>query len=44
MHVGYWWESQKKETTRKTGVGERIILKLILARVRWYGLDVSGSG
>jgi hypothetical protein len=18
MHIGYWWESQKKETTRKT--------------------------
>jgi hypothetical protein len=31
MHIGYWWESQKKETTRKTKTkgGGWIILSCI---------------
>jgi hypothetical protein len=31
MHIGYWWESQKKETTRKT--------KIDLREIGWDGMD-----
>jgi hypothetical protein len=34
MHVGFWWENQKKGD-----VGRRIILKWILDRMEWYVLD-----
>jgi hypothetical protein len=46
MHVGgYWWEERKKETTRAIeDVGGWIILKWVLDRTGWYGVDLSGSG
>jgi hypothetical protein len=45
MHIGYWWESQKKRHHEEDqDVGESIILKLFLDRMRRYGLDQSGSG
>jgi hypothetical protein len=44
MHIGYWWESQKeRDHWENQVVGGWIILKLILDRMGWYGLDSSGS-
>jgi hypothetical protein len=40
----FWWESQRKENTRRTYV-DICVKKLfvwILKRMRWYGLDYSG--
>jgi hypothetical protein len=40
MHIGYWWESQKKrDHLENQDVGGWIILKLILDRMGWYELD-----
>jgi hypothetical protein len=36
MHIGYWYESQME---KDHGVGVWIILKWILDRIGWYGLD-----
>jgi hypothetical protein len=45
MHIGYWWEIQKeRDYWENQGVGEWTILKWILDRMGWYGLDLSGSG
>jgi hypothetical protein len=34
-HIGYWWESQKEDQD----VGVLIVIKWILDRMGWYGLD-----
>jgi hypothetical protein len=42
MHIGFWWENEKKETTRKTK--QRWV---DLGEVGWVGMeltDSSGSG
>jgi hypothetical protein len=39
--MGYWWRSQKEGNLDAI---LRIILKLILGRMEWYGLGSSGSG
>jgi hypothetical protein len=40
MHIGYCWESQKeREHWKDQDVREWIILKWILGRMMWYGLD-----
>jgi hypothetical protein len=45
MHIGYWWESQKeRDQYEDQDVGGWTILKCILDRMGWYGLDRSGSG
>jgi hypothetical protein len=45
MNIGYWWESQKeRDHYEDQDVGGRILLKWILERKRWYGLEGSGSG
>jgi hypothetical protein len=44
-HVGYWWESQKEGDHKEDqDVGGWTMLKWILDRMGWYGLDRSGSG
>jgi hypothetical protein len=45
MHIGYWWEIQKgRDHWEDQDVGEWTILKWILNRMGWCGLDRSGSG
>jgi hypothetical protein len=40
MHIGFWWESHKgRDHWEELDVGGWIILKLILERMGWYGLD-----
>jgi hypothetical protein len=40
MHVRFWWEGQKERDHQEDmDVGGKIILKWILDRVGWYGLD-----
>jgi hypothetical protein len=40
MHIGYWWEIPKeRDHWEVQDVGGRTILKWILDRRRWYGLD-----
>jgi hypothetical protein len=40
MHIGYLWESQKERDHQEDEeVGGWIILKWVLDRMRWYGLD-----
>jgi hypothetical protein len=40
MHIGYWWENQKEgDQQEDQDVDGWIILKWILDRVEWYGLD-----
>jgi hypothetical protein len=40
MHVGYWWGSQKERDNQEDqNVGGWIILKWIIDRMGWYGLD-----
>jgi hypothetical protein len=44
MHVGYWWECQKgRDHCEDKDVDGWTILKLILDRMGWRGLDRSGS-
>jgi hypothetical protein len=45
MHIGYWWESQKKrDHWEDQDVGGWTILKCILDKMGWCGLDQTGSG
>jgi hypothetical protein len=45
QHIGYWWEIQKeRDHWEDQDVGGWTILKLILDRMGWWGLDRSGSG
>jgi hypothetical protein len=45
MYIGYWWERQKeRDHYDDEDVGGWIIIKWILDRMGWYGLDRSGSG
>jgi hypothetical protein len=38
--LGYWWESQKERDHQEDqDIGGWIILKWILDRMGWYGLD-----
>jgi hypothetical protein len=38
--MGHWWESQKeRDRGEDEDVGEWIILKWILDKMGWYGLD-----
>jgi hypothetical protein len=40
MHIGYWWESQKERGYEGyQDVDGWIILKWVLERMEWYGLD-----
>jgi hypothetical protein len=40
MYVGHWWESQKeRDHKEEQDLDEWIMLKWILDRMRWYGLD-----
>jgi hypothetical protein len=40
MHIGYWWEIQKgKVHWEDHDVGGWTILKWILDRMGWYGMD-----
>jgi hypothetical protein len=40
MHIRFWWVSQKeRDHYEDLDVGGRIILKWILDRMGWYGLD-----
>jgi hypothetical protein len=37
---GFWWESKKvKGTWEDQDVGRWIVLKRVLDRIGWYGLD-----
>jgi hypothetical protein len=38
MRIGFWWESQKKETIRKTEMWEDNI-KMDLREIGWGGMD-----
>jgi hypothetical protein len=45
LHIGYWWESQKeRDHWEDQDVGGWTILKWILDRMGWCGLDWYGSG
>jgi hypothetical protein len=45
MYIGYWWEIQgETDQWKDQDVGGWTILKWILDRMGWYGLDRSGSG
>jgi hypothetical protein len=45
VHIGYWWESQKeRDPWEDQDVGGWTVLKQILDRMGWYGLDRSDSG
>jgi hypothetical protein len=45
MHIGYWWESQKeRDHWEDQDVGGWTILKWILDRMGWCGLDRTSSG
>jgi hypothetical protein len=45
MHIGHWWKSQKeRDDYEDQDVGGWTVLKLILDKVGWYGVDRSGSG
>jgi hypothetical protein len=40
MYIGYWWESQKeRDHWEDQGVAEWTILKWILDKMGWDGLD-----
>jgi hypothetical protein len=40
MHIGYWWESQKKrDHWEDQDLAEWIILKWILRETGWGGMD-----
>jgi hypothetical protein len=40
MHIGYYWEIQKdRDHYEDKDVGRWIVLKLILNKMWWYGLD-----
>jgi hypothetical protein len=40
MHIGFWWgKPEGKRPLGRHDMGERIILKWILDRMGWYGLD-----
>jgi hypothetical protein len=40
IHIGFWWESQKKRDHKEDlDISGRIILKWILGRMGWCGLD-----
>jgi hypothetical protein len=40
MHIGYWWESQKeRDHWEDKDVDGSIILKWVLDRMGWSGLD-----
>jgi hypothetical protein len=40
IHVGFWWENQKEgDHLEDLELGGRIILKWILDRMEWYGLN-----
>jgi hypothetical protein len=40
VHIEFLWESQKeRDNEEDLDVGERIIVKWILNRMEWYGLD-----
>jgi hypothetical protein len=39
MYIGYWWESQKKETTRKTKAEWLDSVKMDLKDIGWDGMD-----
>jgi hypothetical protein len=43
--MGFWWENQKgTDHYEDLDASGKIILKWILDRMGWYGLDWSGSG
>jgi hypothetical protein len=43
MHIEFWWENQiERDHYEDLDIGGRVILKLILDRIGWYGLDLSG--
>jgi hypothetical protein len=45
MYIEYLWESQKeRDHYEGLDINGRIILKWILDRMKWYGVDWSGSG
>jgi hypothetical protein len=45
MQIGDWWESQKEiDHWEDKDVDGWTILKLILDRMGWCGLDLYGSG
>jgi hypothetical protein len=40
MHIEFWWKGHKERDYREElDLAWRIILKLILKRMEWYGLD-----
>jgi hypothetical protein len=43
MHIGFWWESQEEDQYEDLDIGGRIVLKWVLDRMGWNGLDSSGS-
>jgi hypothetical protein len=44
MHIGRWWESQKERNYQEAqDVGGLVILKWILDKMGWDGLDRRGS-
>jgi hypothetical protein len=41
MHIGYWWESQnERDHYEDQDIVGRKILKWILDKMGWYGLDL----
>jgi hypothetical protein len=45
MYIGFWWESQnERDHYEYLDLGGRVILKCILDKMGWYGLDLSGPG
>jgi hypothetical protein len=42
MHVGFWWESQRKRSTRETRCRWEDNIIINLSEVRWGGVDWIG--
>jgi hypothetical protein len=39
MHVGFWWETRRKETTRKARRRWKVNIKMDLREIGWGGMD-----
>jgi hypothetical protein len=43
-YLGFWWEIQKEtDTCEDLDMGGKIIIKWIINKAGWYGMDLSGT-